>query len=169
MPVQQRPSGLAKRRETKWERNTRLYKDGDAYSIITNTFGASGLSDNTAATLITVVIPNGIATAILSLTVGGGLGDGDSCESSTWTIAFSRIAGAAAKCTVGAKATNAATTGAAGNAAVTVSAAAVVGANTATQTFAIQAKVARSAGTADNHDICVEAQLFCLRGGVIMQ
>jgi hypothetical protein len=163
----QRPSGLARRRETKFEQHTRLYKDGDAWSVIHRTVAASGLVNATATTIGTLVIPNQTGAGGLKLTVTVALGDGDASEVSVWDVAVSRIAGAAAKVTVGSKTGAAATTGATGNAAVTLTAAAVVGANTAQQTVALQAAVARSAGTSDNHDLVADVQVSNVKAGGI--
>lgn len=165
-----RPDSLRKRRETKLERDLRGYKDGDQFSIVNNTFGIQGLTDNTAATILTVVMPNVNIAAGMDLTVVGGLGDQDSAEISYWTIALSRIAGAASKITLSSKGSNVNTSGATANAAVTVSNVAVAGANSATQTFAIQVKVARSAGSSDTHDVVAFVDMFNVRaGGAFLQ
>jgi hypothetical protein len=167
MPTIQRPGGVARRRETKFERAFRQYKDGDPLSVMHRTLAINGLTDATATTIATLTIPNAQSAGGLKLTVCAALGDGDASEVSIWTIAVSRIAGAAAKAVVGTKGGIAATAGATGNAAVTVTAGAVVGANTAQQTIAINVAVARSAGTAANHDLVADAQIFNVRGGGI--
>jgi hypothetical protein len=167
MATIQRPTGVARRRETKLERYARGYKDGDPLSVMRRTLAINGLADATAVTIGTLTIPNVQAAGGLDLTICGALGDGDAAEVSMWTIVVSRVAGAAAKAVVGTKAAIAATAGAVGNAAVTVTAAAVVGANTGPQTIAIQVAVARSAGTAANHDLVADAHVYNVRGGGI--
>ena len=137
MPTIQRPTGVARRRETKWERAFRAYKDGDPLSVMHRTLAINGLADTVATTIGTFTIPNAQAAGGVKLTVCGALGDGDSAEMSIWMIAVSRIAGAATKATIGAKGTSPATTGAVGNAAVTVTVGAVTGANTGPQTVEI--------------------------------
>src|SRR5436190_1052778 len=167
MATIQRPTGVARRRETQWERAFRAYKDGDPCSVMHRTLAITGLTDATATTIGTLTIPNVQAAGGLQLTVCSALGDGDSAEVSTYPIAVSRIAGAAAKVVVGTKAMVAATAGATGNAAVTVTAGAVTGAITGPQTIAIQVAVARSAGTAANHDLVATAQVYNARAGGI--
>jgi hypothetical protein len=167
MPTIQRPTGVARRRETKFERYTHQYKDGDPLSVMHRTYAVSALTDNTPATIGTLTIPNAKAAGGLKLTICGALGDGDSAELSVWTVAVSRIAGAATAAVISTKGSNANTPGATGAAAVTVTAVAAVGAITATQTIAIQAKVARSAGTASNHDLVIDAQVYNVGAGGI--
>lgn len=127
----------------------------------------TGLTDNTATNLAVVTVPNVIAGAGLAFTVVGTLGDGDSSEQSYWTAAISRVAGAVAKLTLSSKANNVNTTGAAGNAAVTLSSQAESGGATAVNTFQLQGKVARSAGTSTGHSLlCIIEVLNNLAGGV---
>jgi hypothetical protein len=168
MATIQRPTGVARRRETKWERAFRAYKDGDPLSVMHRTLAINALSDATATTIGTLTIPNVQAAGGLQLTICAALGDGDAAELSMWTIAISRIPGAATKAVLGTKGAIAATVGAVGNAAVTVTAGAVVGANTGPQTIAIQVAVARSAGAAANHDLVANAQVYNVRGGGII-
>jgi hypothetical protein len=127
----------------------------------------SALVDNTATNLCLVTIPNVIAGGGLGITVSGTLGDGDSTETSYWTVAFSRVAGANAKATISSKSSASQTTGAAGNAAVTISNTAVGGAVGAVNTFQMQAKVARSAGSAAGHQLTAIIEVINNFGGGI--
>lgn len=120
----------------------------------------TAMADNTPVNLCLVTIPNAIMGAAIGFTVLGTLGDGDSSESSYWTAAFSRIAGANAKIAISAKGNNAATAGATANAAVTLSNTAVSGAVGAVNTFQMQIKVARSAGTSTNHVVVADIMLL---------
>jgi hypothetical protein len=114
-----------------------------------------------------VTVPNVLAIGGLAFTVCGGLGDGDSGQQSYWTAAISRIGGANAKLTLSAIQNAVNTTGATANAAVTLSAQAVSGGVSATNTFQLQAKVARSAGTSNNHTLsCVIEILNNTTGGI---
>lgn len=137
------------------------------YSIIKS---ATGLADNTATDFdvaCVVTVPNINGGASIGLTVHGSLGDQDSSEASYWTIAVSRIAGAAAKAVVSAKSSNVNTAGATANAAVTVSVTAMTGAVGATQTFKIQVKVARSAGASTAHDVVAAIELLNVKAAGI--
>lgn len=153
-----RPSGLAQRRETKFEQDLRKFKDGQAGAVIRQDYHVVSVTDNTATKVFTVTVPNAIMGGGIGILLTAQLGDGDSVETSYWTIAVSRIAGAATKAVVSAKSSNANTVGATGNAAGTITVSAMTGAVTATQTFNVQVTVARSAGTSDNHvaDLSVE-------------
>jgi hypothetical protein len=137
------------------------------YSIIKS---ATALADNTVTDFdvaCVVTVPNLNGGASIGMFVHGSLGDQDSSEASYWTIAVSRIAGAAAKAVVSAKSSNANTAGATANAAVTVSVSAMTGAVGATQTFKIQVKVARSAGASTNHDVVAQIELLNLKAAGI--
>lgn len=120
----------------------------------------TGLTDNTATNLAVVTIPNVLAAGVLEVLLSAGMGDGDSAEASIYTVAFSRIAGANAKITISTKSIIALVTGASGNAVATLSNTAVGGGLTAVNTFQLQAKVARSAGTATNHTLMARMRLL---------
>lgn len=136
---------------------------GGAKSIFTIVKAVTALVDNTLTDVFTVTVPNANHAASVGILVHASLGDQDSAEASYWTIAISRIAGAATKAVVSAKSSNANTAGVSGNAAATVGVSAMVGAVGATQTFTIQVKVARSAGAAANHDAVLQAELINLK------
>lgn len=162
-----RPSSLAKRRETKLERDLRQFKDGDPGSDMIQDYQAIGLADATGFNVVTVTVPNANHTAAIGIFALAGLGDQDSAEASYWTVAISRIAGAATKVTVSSKSSNVNTTGATANAALTIAASSISGAVTAVQSFTLTAAVARSAGTSTNHDVVLQAQLLNARAGGI--
>lgn len=133
---------------------------GGAGSIVSLAKTITALADNTATDLCTVTVPNQICGAAIRVSAVGMLGDGDSTDSKIYMIGVSRIAGAATKAVASTAAAVGATTGATGNAALTISVSTNTGANGATQTFTIQGKVARSAGTATNHIIVAEIELL---------
>lgn len=124
------------------------------------------LTDNTATDFFTVTIPNVIAGGAVDIFVTSTLGDGDSTDSAFYTVAISRIAGAATKAVMSSKSVVGATAGATANAVITGSVSSISGANGATQTFTIQFKNARSAGSATNHKSVAVAQLACNVGGI---
>lgn len=133
------------------------------YSIIKS---ATLLADNTVTDFdvaCTVTVPNVNGAASIGILVHASLGDQDSAEASYWTIAVSRIAGAATKAVASAKSSNVNTAGVTANAAATVSVSAMTGAVGATQTFKIQVKVARSAGASANHDVVAVIELLNLK------
>lgn len=123
--------------------------------------------DNTATDLATVTVPNAIHGAGIRVFAMGALGDGDSADSAIWDIGVSRIAGAAAKAVASSKVGAGATAGATANAVLTISVTGMTGAVGASQTFKIQAKVARSAGAADNHPVVAVIEVLnALASGV---
>ena len=127
----------------------------------------TGLADNAVVTIATVTVPNATLGAGIAIFVNGSLGDGDSSQQTIVDIGISRIAGAATKAVAGAAIGPGATAGATGNAVTTVSVTGMTGAVGATQTFDIQVKVARSAGTSNNHVVAARlALLNGLGGGV---
>lgn len=123
------------------------------------------VTDNVAATLLTISIPNVLAGALVKVTVMGMLGDGDSTDSKIYLIAVSRVAGAAAKAVAGTAIGTGATAGVSGNSVVTVAVPSVSGAVGATNTFAVTGKVARSAGAADNHIIVAKIEVLNASAG----
>lgn len=118
------------------------------------------LTDNTAKDFATVTVPNAINGCGILVEVSSTLGDGDSTQMSLWTIAVARIAAAATGATTSSVGVSATKTGATGNAVVTVAASGMTGATSATQTFTITIKNARSAGTADNHPTTAKITLL---------
>lgn len=123
------------------------------------------VSNNTDTAFFTITIPNILAGAVVHVRITGMLGDGDSTDSKEYLIAVSRIAGAAAKAVAGTAFGTAATVGASGNSVVTITVPSVSGGITAANTFAVTAKVARSAGTADNHIVTAEIQVLNASAG----
>lgn len=111
----------------------------------------TAVANNTATKIATITVPNVTGGACVGVLALGVLGDGDSADSSYWTIAVSRIAGANALIAVSSAAGAAQVTGATAGATVTISAGSVSGGVTATNTFDIKVTVARSTGSADNH------------------
>lgn len=155
-----RPDSLRQRRETKLAMDRRGFKDGQRGAVIYQDYTITGLADNTATAVFTVTVPNAALGGTLGILLSASLGDGDSTESSYWTIAISRVAGAAAKATVSAKSSNANTTGASGNAAGTITVSSISGAVGAINTFTVNVTVARSAGSATNHEATLDTELI---------
>lgn len=124
------------------------------------------LVDNTATDIFTVTVLNQIAGAAIQVFVSSTLGDGDSTDSAIYTVGISRIAGAATKATVSTKSVVGLVAGATANAVVTIAATAMTGAISATQTFTLTVKNARSTGAADSHKTMAWASLLCNTSGV---
>jgi hypothetical protein len=133
---------------------------GDAGSATLLAKTIINVADNTATDIATVTVPNAINGAAIRVTAMGMLGDGDSTDSKIYMIGISRIAGAATKATASTATAVGATTGATANATLTISVTGMTGGNTATQTFTIQGKVARSAGASTNHVIVIKIELL---------
>lgn len=133
---------------------------GDALTVTRIVKALTGMADATAVPFATVTIPNGNHAGAITIELVGALGDQDSAQVSYWTIAISRIAGAAAKAVASAISSNVNTVGATANAAVTIAVTAMVGAVGATQTFTITAAVAHSAGASTNHDFVGAIELL---------
>jgi hypothetical protein len=127
----------------------------------------TGLADNTATNLAVVTIPNVIAGGGLAFTVNGVTGDGDSSQTSYWTCAISRVAGANAKLALSAIQNAINTAGVTATAAVTISSLAVSGGVAAVNTFQLQAKVNRTTGASTGHALtCIIEVLNDLTGGI---
>ena len=118
------------------------------------------MTDATFTDLATVTVPNAIHGAGVRCTLVGTLGDGDSSSIVQFHGGISRITGAATKCTFGALITAGSTAGATANAAIAIQASAMTGAVGATQTFTIQGKVTRSAGSATAHVLLAQIDLL---------
>lgn len=132
---------------------------GNAGGLRTVSKILTALADNTFTDLATVTVPNAINGGGVRVTLCGTLGDGDSSQIAQFHGGISRIAGAATKCTFGAAITAGTTAGATANAACSIQASAMTGATSATQTFTIQGKVARSAGASSNHVLVAQIEL----------
>jgi hypothetical protein len=133
---------------------------GDPLSLTRIIKALTAMADATAVPFATVTVPNANQAGAVTLEVLGGLGDQDSAQVSYWTLAISRIAGAATKAVLSVISSNAVTLGVTANAAVTITLSAMVGAVGATQTFTINATVTRSAGVATNHDFVAAIELL---------
>lgn len=128
---------------------------GGGFSLMNQKVAA----DNTNAGLFRVSIPNAIHGAGVELFITGAQGDGDSSDSKQYNISFSRIAGAASLGVISSAIGDAATVGTS-TAVVTASLTSVAGGNTVTQTFDIQAKLARSAGASTSHVLTAQVRLI---------
>jgi len=129
---------------------------GSAGSVVRIVRALTGMADNTNVQIATITVANLLCGGGVTVRYNGTLGDGDSSETAEYNIAISRIAGAAAGATLSAKIGAAVNNGVTGNAAATFSLGSVGGAVGATNTFALNVKIARSAGTSTNHFLTAE-------------
>jgi hypothetical protein len=120
----------------------------------------AALTDNTFTNVCTLTVPNGIMGAGLHVSAVGILGDGDSAQMAEYNGAISRITGAATGCTLGAAIGAATNNGVTANASIAIQASANAGANSATQTFTLQMKVTKSAGSSANHVLVATVTLM---------
>jgi hypothetical protein len=121
----------------------------------------TGMTDDTATTVATLTIPNAICGGMIRVTAVGTLGDGDSSHAVVYNIAFSRIAGAAAKAIAAAVTQGTAViTGASANATTVVAVATGVTTVTLPNTFTISVKVTKSTGSSALHFAAVELLLL---------
>jgi hypothetical protein len=130
------------------------------------TKATAAIADNTATAVLTVTIPNAAHSASLkvrvtgSLGAGGAIGANEATGTIEYNIAIARTAGVNAVVTA-ATATGTATASVAGAATITVTAApsAISGAVGATNTFTVNATIAKGSGSSDNHTCVVSADL----------
>lgn len=142
---------------------------GSAGSIVSITKLLTGMTDATATNLFTATLPNLLLGGGINIDVAGTLGDGDSTEMSTWNAALSRVAGANAKTTISTIGEAAIITGAAGNAAVVITNAAVSGGVTAANVFQYKATVTKSAGSSANHFLLAQIKLLnSIAAGIVI-
>ena len=142
--------------------NGPLYQVGDkgsAGATVTVTKALTAMTDGTLTTAYTVTVPNAIHAAGIRVVAEGALGDGDSTSTCEYLISVSRVAGAVAKVVASSALSEVHTTGAAGDAVAVVAVSAVSGAADASNTFTIQVKVTKSAGTSANHKAIVRAEM----------
>jgi len=133
---------------------------GGVGSETIGTFFKTGLTDAAATQIAVVTIPNAVHGGIVEIEALGVLGDGDSCSVAKYQAAFSRITGANALKVLSAAVTEAHTTGATANATTTITLGTVTGAVGASNTFAINITVTRSAGASTNHVGVVSCKLL---------
>lgn len=132
------------------------------------TKAVTGLTDTTATDVFTVTIPNVKHNAILEVDVqgvmgaGGAVGAGETVKASKYYLAIVRTAGVAGVVTVSAAVvtTQAKVAGADNITSTVVSASAMSGTNSATQTFTVKVAITKAAGAADNHTCYASARLL---------
>lgn len=140
---------------------------GAAGSINTVRKLLTAMTDATFTDLCTITVPNAVNAAGIRVTTVGALGDGDSAQMTQFHGAVSRIAGAATGCTFGAAITAGTNNGATANAALAVQASGMTGAVGAQQTFTVQIKVTKSAGSSANHVLVASVELLnCFGAGI---
>lgn len=127
----------------------------------------TAIADNVATAVLTVTIPNAAHSGSMRVRVtgsagaGGAIGANEATAENEYIIAFARTAGVNAVATISAAYGAAAATVAGANAITCVAAmSAVSGAVGASNTFTVNATIARAAGTATNHTCLVYAQLM---------
>ena len=119
----------------------------------------TGIADNVATAVATFTIPNAAHFAdfkvrvVGTLGAGGAIGANESTQSAEYNVNITRTAGVNAVATISAVIGQAAAASVAGanNAAVTATLSAISGAVGATNTFTLNATIARSAGSSTNH------------------
>lgn len=116
--------------------------------------------DATFTDVATITVPNAIHGAGIRVTAVGILGDGDSASCTQFHGAISRIAGAATGVTFGAAITAGTNNGVTANASVAIQASAIAGAVGAQQTFTVQMRVSRSAGTSGPHVLVATVEVL---------
>jgi hypothetical protein len=150
--------------------NSIIFGGGSAATTTSRTEmnkAVAAISNNVATSVLTITIPNAAHSASVqvrltcSLGAGGAIGANEATASNTYLITITRTAGVNAAAAIS-SAFGAAASAVAGAATVTATAAlsSVSGAVGATNTFDVNATVARSAGSSDNHT--------CLVYGVLM-
>lgn len=141
---------------------------GSAQNSYTITKRVTGLADTVATDILTVTVPNAQHAACIDLEVlavlgaGGAVGAGEAARESKYQVIVTRTAGLAAviavSSAIGGVASNVA--GATSIASAVVTASAVSGANSATQTFTIKLAITKTGGASDNHTVAVSARLL---------
>lgn len=119
----------------------------------------TGLTDTTATDIFTVTVPNAKHTAAFEVDVlgvmgaGGAVGAGETSRLSKYQLVVTRTAGLAAVVTVSSAigGVQSKVAGADNITSVVVTCSAMVGANSAAQTFTVKAAITKAAGAADNH------------------
>lgn len=128
----------------------------------------TGLADTVATAVITVTVPNAQHAACIDIDVmgimgaGGAIGAGETVKKSKYQLTIVRTAGVAAVVTVGTviETTQAKVAGADDITSVVVTASAMTGANSASQTFTVLVAVTKAAGAAANHVAVWRAELL---------
>lgn len=120
----------------------------------------TALVDATFTDVATVTVPNQIGGAGIRVAAVGILGDGDSTSMTQFHGAVSRVAGAATGCTFAAAIGAGTNNGVSGNSAVAIQASGMTGAVGATQTFTVQMKVTKSAGSSASHVLVATLELL---------
>jgi hypothetical protein len=131
----------------------------------------TGMADATFVDLFTVTVPNSAQAATIEITLMGSLGAGgavgafESSNGAFGLVTVARTAGVATVAVAAALTSSAvASVAGANNAAVAYQVSAITGANGATQTFTIQAKVTKSLGASANHQVLAIAGLLNSQG-----
>ena len=127
----------------------------------------TGLANNVFANILTFTIPNSASGALIevsltgSLGAGGAIGQYEATTGKQILVAITRTPGLSTDAThfLTNNALDARVVGA-GTIAFTTQLSAISGLNSATQTFTLQARITRGAGSSDNHIVSVATRLI---------
>ena len=128
----------------------------------------TAIQDNTATAVLTFTVPNAAHSAsfkvriVGSLGAGGAIGANESTQVAEYNVNIARTVGVATVATISAVIGQPAAASVAGAANIATSAtlSAMTGAVGATQTFTVNATLARSGGSSNNHTALVQASLL---------
>lgn len=140
---------------------------GGATVAVWLTKAITAFTDTTAKDVLTVTVPNNQCCGYVEIDAlgvmgaGGAIGAGETVRLSKYQVAFARTAGLACVITVSAAigGVQSKVAGADDITSVVVTASAVTGGNTATQTFTIKVAITKAAGAAAAHTCVVKAML----------
>lgn len=141
---------------------------GAASVMSSLTKAATGLADTVATDVFTVTVPNAAHTAAIEIDVlgvmgaGGAVGAGETSRLSKYQLVVTRTAALAAVATLSSAigGVQSKVAGADNITSVVVTASAMAGATSATQTFTIKVAITKAAGAADNHSLIATARLL---------
>jgi hypothetical protein len=151
--------------------NGTVPNQGAATCLFKDNKKVTAIADATATAVLTVTIPNAAHSALLKLKylgilgAGGAIGAGEAVAGGEVVICFTRTAGVASVINL-ATASGTCTAAVAGATTVTatIDNAAVAGANSAQQTFAIRITITKGGGASANHVALLDYELHNLNG-----
>lgn len=141
---------------------------GAASNMVMLTKAKTGLTDTTATDVFTVTVPNAAHTAVINVDAlgvmgaGGAVGAGETSKLAAYQVVVTRTLALAAVVTVSSAigGVQSKVAGADNITSVVVTASAMTGANSATQTFTIKVAITKAAGAADNHTLIAYARVL---------
>lgn len=134
---------------------------GAAAVLVLLTKAVSALADTVATACVTVTVPNAQHTGFFEIDAlgimgtGGAVGAGETSKLAKYQLVITRTAGLAAVATLSSAigGVQSKVAGADNITSTVVTASAMTGANSATQTFTINVAITKAAGAADNHKV----------------